>query len=895
MSNSVAANSVKVDMSILSDIMSYDRLSSSSFPPSADSDATDGVEDSEDLMRRRYNMQLIYDVVKKMCETGCEVAFIFDPKQSHKLVDYPDRDEEGIKRWDEAINFIRNPKAKPLKRSFTYASPEKSMKQINFHVSSPTSPEPEEKNLNTMRFANNANPALYACTMHILRDKLIREPISNEASAIFDVDDTDKEDEFEKENRESPIPTWLERLEYMASKIKVFNEPFTSLMPPHPEEIFKNLGDSEGDSTKTDSSSEDSLEEELSDSQFQSSSLSSLTYSSYEDDDENNQNTLENPRVIDLLNKLGIDPKTGKPKTQDNKKSHTPSASVSDEESEGKIDTPLTAAYNRFGLDICKMKKDRSSPHKALHFRDLSKMKEQFKPETYTTAPLRVYAIGSDSKKSNCAIDPPREPGYQCPCYFENYIDNATNVEQMSKLCSKMQAKIQALTGSGFNPTYPPTEKRERNVVSNIANNRNTGINGKFTTKSSANGKHFKANHRQEKTAEEFIEVPSQFEAVSTLTMYSTIIEQIRNRAPLNWERVNLEKIRNHFEQQITPKLHIKDSNPNINKDKSTPDDQKGTYGVKAMCETACKDPKGVEKFEALPDRDEKEMKKWHEAIDYIRNPKVKAQLRKFTPEEVKETMCFAKMFVSLIVKDAALYACILRILRPKLLEKPISNGVAAHFNKDDDDNFDTESEDEKGSHESPIPTWLERLEYMASKIKVFNEPFTSLMPPHPEEIFKNLGDSEGDSTKTDSSSEDSQEEESSDSQSSFHFFSDKDEDDKDIQDLLGNRRVNPKTKKFKFQETNTKDSIRPPPSRMMKNDPSISNPVASAIDKKESKQENRCNARGPGYQCPCYFENYIDNTMNVEYLQKLLKMAQERIRVLRSREYGRNGDETCY
>lgn len=100
-------------------------------------------------------MQLIYEVVKKMCETGCEVAFIFDPKQPHKLVDYPDRDEEGIKRWNEAIDFIRNPKAKPLKRNFTHASPEKSMKQINFHVSPTASPECEEKSLDTMRFANN--------------------------------------------------------------------------------------------------------------------------------------------------------------------------------------------------------------------------------------------------------------------------------------------------------------------------------------------------------------------------------------------------------------------------------------------------------------------------------------------------------------------------------------------------------------------------------------------------------------------------------------------------------------------------------------------------------------------------------------------------------------------
>lgn len=75
------------------------------------------------------------------------------------------------------------------------------------------------------------------------------------------------------------------------------------------------------------------------------------------------------------------------------------------------------------------MKKDHSSPHKALHFHDLSKIKEKFRSETYNAAPLKVHAIGSDSKKSNYAIGRPREPGYQCPCYFENYIDNTTNVE----------------------------------------------------------------------------------------------------------------------------------------------------------------------------------------------------------------------------------------------------------------------------------------------------------------------------------------------------------------------------------------------------------------------------------------------------------------------------------
>lgn len=62
------------------------------------------------------------------------------------------------------------------------------------------------------------------------------------------------------------------------------------------------------------------------------------------------------------------------------------------------------------------------------------------------------------------------------------------------------------------------------------------------------------------------------------------------------------------------------------------------------MRETACKDPKGVEKIGAFPDHDKKEMKNWHEAINYIRNPKVKDLLRKLTPEEVKENMRFAKM-----------------------------------------------------------------------------------------------------------------------------------------------------------------------------------------------------------------------------------------------------------
>ncbi|VUZ53574.1 unnamed protein product [Hymenolepis diminuta] len=335
---------------------------------------------------------------------------------------------------------------------------------------------------------------------------------------------------------------------------------------------------------------------------------------------------------------------------------------------------------------------------------------------------------------------------------------------------------------------------------------------------------------------------------------------------------------------------------PNINKRKSTPDDLKRSYGAKFMRETARKDPKRVEKVRALPDHDEEEMKKWHEAINCVRNPKVKALLEKFTPEEVKENMSFAKLIVSLILKDAPLYACILNILKPKLLGEPNSNRTTVYFEYYDDDDL------EKGKHESPIPTWLERLEHMAARIKMPKKPFTALMPPHPEEIFKNLDNSEGDSTTTDSSNEDSQEGESSDSQSSFNSFRHKNENDKEnhypsrkirVIDMLNELGIDPKTGNFKFQETNNEDSIRPPPSRMhdrynvlpkkMRDAPSVIKSVASTIKKKESEQEEQCHVKEVRCHYPCIFKDYINHTADIEVLQNFLKITEERIRSLRT------------
>nr|CDS33461.1 hypothetical protein HmN_000519900 [Hymenolepis microstoma] len=483
------------------DIMSYDRLSSTS----TNSNEKDYVPDSEELFKRRYNMQLIYDVVKKMCETRCEVPFIFDPEHPCKLVDYPDRDEDGIRRWKEAIHYIRNPKAQSLKINPTPLTPEKSVKHINFHVSSTSLSECEGKSMNTMRFANNLisllskDPALYVCTMHILRDKLIRQPKSNDAPMNFEIDNVKKVNKVEKGNRESPIPTWIERLEHMASDVKAFKEPFTHLMPPHPKEIFQNLKGSVEDSVKSDHPKQYSQEENyLFDSSSQRSLFSSTLLTGRGDDDNVSQDLEEQARITYLLDKLAINSKREEMKKRDDMIPHTPSSRLSAEEY--KMDTPLTAAYKASGLNICKTKRNQPSPHKAIFIDDSHKMNGELKRETSDSSPLRGY-FG----ETNCASSSPQELGYQCPCYFEKYIDTTTNVEQLRKLYLKMRAKLQALRGSGSDQTNKGRRSISSSVVSNITDHGNSGMEGQFITKPPINVKVSKSNQRPERTAQEFI------------------------------------------------------------------------------------------------------------------------------------------------------------------------------------------------------------------------------------------------------------------------------------------------------------------------------------------------------------------------------------------------------
>ncbi|VDN97928.1 unnamed protein product [Rodentolepis nana] len=478
----------------LEDIMAYDRLSSTS----TNSYETDSNVDRENLLKRRHNMQLIYDVVKKMCDTKCEVAFIFDPAHPCKLVDYPERDEEAIRRWNEAIQYIRDPRHTVLKLNSTPISTDESVKRFNSYNSSTSSSEKIGKSLHTMRFANNLisllskDPALYVCTMHILRDKLIGQPKSNGNIGNSEVNRVQQVNKIEKESCESPMPTWLKRLEYMASDVKPFKMPFTHLMPPHPEEIFQTLGDSQETSTKSDRFDEYLQEDDqLFDSSSQKSLFSSTLLTGRDDNDNGSQDRDEQSPITRLLEKLRINANAEELKLRDNMMPHTPSSSTSTGEFNVKTDTPLTAAYKASGLNICKTKKDQQPPNKALFVDYLRKMDGESKQDT------------SDSTLIGNNFMGPQEIGYQCPCYFEKYIDTTTNLD--------MQKKLQLLRGSRSNSHQTPTNKEERknspslDFVSNINNYGDAGIDRQVTTKPPVSVRASQSNQRSERTAQEFI------------------------------------------------------------------------------------------------------------------------------------------------------------------------------------------------------------------------------------------------------------------------------------------------------------------------------------------------------------------------------------------------------